>query len=147
VTVPTYEYVCAGCKHAFEEFQSMSEAPLRKCPKCGKRKLRRLFGIGAGIIFKGSGFYETDYKRKTGGEEAKRDAAAAKESAGGAAGDSKAAGDAKADAPATPAAKPAAKPDAKAPESAPGKARSDAAKPSGARSPSAPRSKGGKGKR
>jgi putative FmdB family regulatory protein len=65
--VPTYEYVCDACRHAFEEFQQMSEAPLRKCPKCGKRKLKRLFGIGSGIIFKGSGFYETDYKRKSGG--------------------------------------------------------------------------------
>lgn len=64
---PTYDYVCTACEHAFEEFQSMSEAPLKKCPKCGKRRLRRLFGTGSGIIFKGSGFYETDYKRKSGG--------------------------------------------------------------------------------
>ncbi len=61
--MPTYEYECEACGHAFEEFQSMSDAALRKCPKCKKMKLQRLIGSGAGIIFKGSGFYETDYKR------------------------------------------------------------------------------------
>ena len=64
--MPTYEYVCTGCDHRFEDFESMSAAPQVKCPECKKRKLRRLFGTGAGIIFKGSGFYETDYKKKTG---------------------------------------------------------------------------------
>ena len=64
---PTYEYECGACEHRFEEFQSMSDAPLKKCPKCGKRRLIRLLGTGAGIIFKGSGFYETDYRKKTGG--------------------------------------------------------------------------------
>jgi putative FmdB family regulatory protein len=64
--MPTYDYVCDACEHAFEEFQSMSAKPLKKCPACGKMKLRRLIGAGAGIIFKGSGFYETDYKRKSG---------------------------------------------------------------------------------
>ncbi|MDR1611154.1 MAG: zinc ribbon domain-containing protein [Planctomycetota bacterium] len=63
--MPTYEYECANCAHSFEEFQSMSDKPLRKCPQCGKNKLERLIGAGAGIIFKGSGFYETDYKRKS----------------------------------------------------------------------------------
>ncbi len=62
--MPTYEYECENCGHAFEEFQYMSDKPLRKCPKCAKMKLQRLIGAGAGIIFKGSGFYETDYKRK-----------------------------------------------------------------------------------
>lgn len=62
--MPTYEYECNACAHTFEEFQAMSDKPLRKCPKCGKMKLQRLIGAGAGIIFKGSGFYETDYKRK-----------------------------------------------------------------------------------
>ncbi len=61
--MPTYEYECEACGHGFEEFQSMSDKPLRKCPKCKKQKLQRLIGSGAGIIFKGSGFYETDYKR------------------------------------------------------------------------------------
>jgi putative FmdB family regulatory protein len=64
--MPTYEYVCTACDHRFEDFESMSAKPQVKCPACGKRKLRRLFGTGAGIIFKGSGFYETDYKKKTG---------------------------------------------------------------------------------
>ena len=64
--MPTYDYLCDVCEHTFEEFQAMSAKLLVKCPACGKRKLRRLFGTGAGIIFKGSGFYETDYKKKTG---------------------------------------------------------------------------------
>lgn len=62
--MPTYEYECEACGHKFEEFQSMSDKPLKKCPSCKKQKLQRLIGSGAGIIFKGSGFYETDYKRK-----------------------------------------------------------------------------------
>ncbi len=60
--MPTYEYECNACKHRLEEFQSFSEEPLKKCPECGKKKLRRLLGSGAAIIFKGSGFYETDYR-------------------------------------------------------------------------------------
>ena len=60
--MPTYDYVCQACKHEFEEFQSITAKSLRKCPACGKLKLKRLIGIGAGIIFKGSGFYETDYR-------------------------------------------------------------------------------------
>jgi len=63
--MPTYDYVCKECGHEFERFQKMSDGMLRKCPECGKLKLKRLMGIGAGIIFKGSGFYETDYKRKS----------------------------------------------------------------------------------
>jgi putative FmdB family regulatory protein len=60
--MPTYDYECRNCRHSFEAFQSIKEEPLRKCPKCGKNSLRRLFGGGLGIIFKGSGFYTTDYK-------------------------------------------------------------------------------------
>jgi putative FmdB family regulatory protein len=60
--MPTYEYECRHCKHRFEEFQSINDEPLARCPKCGK-SVRRLFGGGLGIIFKGSGFYTTDYKR------------------------------------------------------------------------------------
>ena len=60
--MPTYDYVCDSCGHEFEEFQMMSAKPLKKCPDCGKAKLRRLIGTGAGIIFKGGGFYETDYR-------------------------------------------------------------------------------------
>lgn len=62
--MPTYEYECTACKHVFEELQSMTEPKLVKCPKCKKNKLHRLIGAGSGIIFKGSGFYETDYKKK-----------------------------------------------------------------------------------
>ena len=60
--MPTYEYLCQGCEQRFEQFQSITANPLRKCPECGKMKLKRLIGSGAGIIFKGSGFYETDYR-------------------------------------------------------------------------------------
>src|SRR5262245_48442088 len=60
--MPTYDYECDACEHAFEEFQSMMDKPLKKCPKCGKPKLRRLIGTGAAILFKGSGFYQTDYR-------------------------------------------------------------------------------------
>lgn len=63
--MPTYQYECEACGHEFEELQSMTAAKLTKCPKCGKNKLSRLIGSGAGMIFKGSGFYETDYKKKT----------------------------------------------------------------------------------
>ena len=74
--MPTYEYVCDACKHDFEEMQSFSDEPLTKCPKCKKKKLRRLFGTGASIIFKGSGFYETDYRSESykAGEKAESDA-------------------------------------------------------------------------
>src|SRR5262247_4008861 len=60
--MPTYEYRCGACSHEFEEFQSITAPVKRKCPKCGKSKLERLIGTGAGIIFKGGGFYETDYR-------------------------------------------------------------------------------------
>lgn len=62
--MPTYEYVCRACGYKFEEFQQMNDKVLRCCPKCRKYKLERLVGPGGGIIFKGNGFYETDYKRK-----------------------------------------------------------------------------------
>lgn len=61
--MPTYEYECDACKHRFEQFQSMKDKALEKCPKCGKMGLRRLIGTGGAVLFKGSGFYETDYKR------------------------------------------------------------------------------------
>ena len=63
--MPTYEYECRACGHALEALQSMTEPRLIKCPQCGKNKLARLIGSGSGVIFKGSGFYETDYKKKT----------------------------------------------------------------------------------
>jgi|SRR5579872_2976648 len=60
--MPTYDYECQACKNTWDEFQSMSAKPTRKCPKCGKAKAQRKIGAGAGIIFKGSGFYQTDYR-------------------------------------------------------------------------------------
>jgi putative FmdB family regulatory protein len=66
--MPTYEYACQKCGYEFEQFQSMNDAPLKKCPKCKKAGLKRLVGGGAGLIFKGSGFYITDYKNKGGGK-------------------------------------------------------------------------------
>lgn len=61
--MPIYEYLCENCGHELEEFQTMKEAPFLKCPKCGKNSLKRLIGAGSGVIFKGSGFYATDYKK------------------------------------------------------------------------------------
>jgi putative FmdB family regulatory protein len=60
--MPTYQYHCDGCGQDFERFQSITARLVRKCPNCGKRSVRRLIGAGAGIIFKGSGFYQTDYR-------------------------------------------------------------------------------------
>ncbi len=60
--MPTYEYACGQCNHRFDAFQSITANPLRKCPACGKSALKRLIGTGSGIIFKGSGFYCTDYR-------------------------------------------------------------------------------------
>jgi putative FmdB family regulatory protein len=63
--MPTYEYKCENCGYEFEQFQSITAKPLRMCPKCDKRGLKRLIGAGAGVIFKGSGFYETDYRSES----------------------------------------------------------------------------------
>jgi putative FmdB family regulatory protein len=63
--MPTYDYVCDACDHQFEEYQSIMAKPLKKCPECGRKKLRRLIGPGAAIIFKGSGFYKTDYRSES----------------------------------------------------------------------------------
>ncbi|MCA9267364.1 MAG: zinc ribbon domain-containing protein [Planctomycetales bacterium] len=60
--MPTYDYQCDACDHTFELFQSFSEPVKKKCPECGKLKLRRLFGTGGAVMFKGSGFYQTDYR-------------------------------------------------------------------------------------
>ena len=71
--MPTYDYACSACGHRFEEFQSMSAEPLKKCPACKKARLERLIGSGAGVIFKGSGFYQTDYRPSSYGSDAKKD--------------------------------------------------------------------------
>jgi putative FmdB family regulatory protein len=60
--MPTYDYECDSCGHTFEQFQNISEPHLKKCPECRKPKLRRLLGAGAAVVFKGSGFYQTDYR-------------------------------------------------------------------------------------
>jgi len=64
--MPTYDYVCEKCGHELEVFQSMKDDRLTKCPQCKKQGLKRLLGAGAGLIFKGTGFYITDYKTKKG---------------------------------------------------------------------------------
>jgi putative FmdB family regulatory protein len=63
--MPTYEYICENCGSKLEKFQSITARPLRKCPDCGKSNLKRLVGTGSGIIFKGSGFYQTDYRSQS----------------------------------------------------------------------------------
>ena len=60
--MPTYDYVCEACDHVWEEFKPITSKPTKKCPECGKPKAKRKIGPGAGIIFKGSGFYQTDYR-------------------------------------------------------------------------------------
>lgn len=75
--MPTYDYECNRCEHRFERFQSITEKPARKCPACGKMTLRRLIGPGGAILFKGSGFYTTDYRSKEYNEKAKAEKSAA----------------------------------------------------------------------
>jgi putative FmdB family regulatory protein len=79
--MPTYEYLCDACEHRFELFQSITDKTKRKCPLCGRRRLRRLIGPGAAIVFKGSGFYKTDYR-----SESYKKAAAAESGAGSSSG-------------------------------------------------------------
>jgi len=97
--MPTYDYRCNACGHEFEEFQSIKADALKTCPKCQKEALERLIGPGAALIFKGSGFYLTDYRS----EGYKKAAKAEKDSSGGVKSDSGAKSDA-------PAAKPESKP-------------------------------------
>lgn len=89
--MPTYDYECDACSHKFEKFQSITAPVVRKCPVCGKRKVRRLIGTGSGVIFKGSGFYQTDYRSESYRKAAKKDAPPEKsDSAGKADGNTKA---------------------------------------------------------
>ena len=71
--MPTYDYVCESCGFEFEQFQTITARPIRKCPKCGKTTLKRLIGVGAGVIFKGSGFYQTDYRSESYKKAAEKD--------------------------------------------------------------------------
>lgn len=90
--MPTYEYRCKACAHEFEEFQSITAKPLKKCPSCAKLRLERLIGTGSAVMFKGGGFYETDYRSESYKKAAKADADAAKpkaESDSGSKGDAK----------------------------------------------------------
>ena len=111
--MPTYEYQCSACGHRFEKFQSIKAAPIKECPACGKNKAQRLIGTGAGLIFKGSGFYITDYRSEGYKEKAKTEAGTSstesKPSDNGAAKESKPA----AQTHSAPAAKPEPKPAAK----------------------------------
>jgi len=129
--MPTYDYRCQACDHTFEHFQSIHAARLKKCPKCGKSKLERLIGMGGGLLFKGSGFYITDYRSSDYHDAAKKDAPAAADGA-------------------TPAttkdgAKPAAAAKDASPESGAGKAAAPA-KPPASRSSPSPKSRGSKPK-
>jgi len=87
--MPTYDYECQKCGHTFEKFQSMLDEHLKRCPEC-KGKLKRLIGTGAGVIFKGSGFYETDYRSDSykKGESKKSDGEGGKAKADSGSGDS-----------------------------------------------------------
>ncbi len=103
--MPTYDYECGACGHAFEKFQSITASAIRKCPECSKLKVKRLIGMGAGVIFKGSGFYQTDYRS----DSYKQAAAGDKPSAGKS--DDKSSDKSAEKAPAKSEAKPAAKSD------------------------------------
>ena len=81
--MPTYEYKCAACGHRFERFQSITAAPIRACPACKKRRVRRLLGTGGAVLFKGSGFYKTDYRSTSYKEAARKESGAGKGSDAG----------------------------------------------------------------
>ncbi|MBI4581029.1 MAG: zinc ribbon domain-containing protein [Planctomycetes bacterium] len=100
--MPTYDYECSACRHTFEQFQSITAKPIRKCPACGKNAAKRLIGTGAGIIFRGSGFYQTDYRSDSYKAAAKADAERGS--------DGKTTAEAKTDGKATPEVKTEAKP-------------------------------------
>ena len=110
--MPTYEYICDACQHEFEKFQSIKADAITLCPECGQERVRRKISTGAGILFKGGGFYETDYRSAGYNEAKKKDTGEAKPETKS---DAKSDAPAKADAPAAkaepkPAPAPAAKP-------------------------------------
>ncbi len=76
--MPTYDYTCDSCDHSFELYQHITEKPVKKCPACGKLKARRIIGTGGAIIFKGSGFYQTDYRSEEYKSKAKKETESAK---------------------------------------------------------------------
>lgn len=80
--MPTYEYQCRACGHKFEKFQSITARPLRRCPACGRSRARRLISAGAGILFKGSGFYQTDYRSESYKKAAEKDTTTGKKEPG-----------------------------------------------------------------
>src|SRR5512132_2701154 len=90
--MPTYDYRCDACGHQWEQFQSRSAAPIKRCPSCGKAKAKRLIGTGAGLIFKGSGFYITDYRDAGYKEKAKAESGGGADSKGDAKPDTKSEG-------------------------------------------------------
>ncbi len=81
--MPTYDYECSACQHRFEHFQKITDDPLAVCPKCKRKKLVRLFGTGAAVMFKGSGFYQTDYRSESYKRAASSDKATGSEKKGG----------------------------------------------------------------
>ena len=158
--MPTYEYFCRACGHEFEEFQSIKADPIAVCPKCRKKKVERKIGIGGAVIFKGGGFYETDYRSDSyrSGEDAEKKATEARAEAnsdGKSDGKSRSKSDGKAagatDANARPDGKPAAGSAAHGADKS--AAKSEGASPSkrdgntGAKSDASPASKSGGGAR
>jgi putative FmdB family regulatory protein len=81
--MPTYDYVCRNCDHELEAFQSITARPKRKCPACGRSSLERRIGTGAAILFKGSGFYQTDYRSQSYAQGQKAESSADQKSEGG----------------------------------------------------------------
>jgi len=90
--MPTYDYECGACGHRFELFQSITARAVRKCPRCGRLKVKRLIGSGSGVIFRGSGFYETDYRSESYNKAAEKDKQVAKPAGDDSKGDKKHAG-------------------------------------------------------
>jgi putative FmdB family regulatory protein len=83
--MPTYDYVCDGCQHEFEAFESIKADPQTVCPECTEPRLRRKIGAGAAILFKGSGFYQTDYRSDSYKKRAEADKPSSSKSSGGSA--------------------------------------------------------------